>query len=179
MDTRTDNELVEAIQEGEIFAFEALVERYQQKLFYFVFRYVKDDQAAQDVVQESFINFYKTVGRVDTKRKISSYLYSIVRNQAISYLRSIHSQVSLDAIEEHESDFDTEEEFIQQENKEELQKKIHELDPKYAQVLTLYYFDELSYEEMSKVLHVPVNTIRTHIRRAKDALGKLINHETH
>lgn len=179
MDGPTDEQLVANVQEGDIFAFELLVKRYQQRLFVFVSRYVKDDQAAQDVVQESFISFYKNIGNVDTKRKVSSYVYSIARNAAISYLRSKHIKVSLDAIEEHESDTNTEEDFIRSENKEELHLLMNRLDQKYRQVLSLYYFDELSYQEMSTKLHLPINTVRTHLKRAKEALMRLIYDEKH
>lgn len=179
MDSPTDEQLVSQVQDGDIFAFEILVKRYQQKLFLFVWRYIKDDQASQDVVQESFISFYKNIGNVDTKRKVSSYVYSIARNAAISYLRSKHIQVPLDAIEEHESETNTEEEFIRSEDKEELHRYMDRLDQKYKQVLSLYYFEELSYQEMSTKLHIPINTVRTHLKRAKEALTSLLHDENH
>ena len=177
MDTRSDEELVCAIQEGDIFAFEVLVRRYQQKLYYFVGKYIRDEQASQDVVQESFISFYRAIDRVDRSRKISSYLYSVVRNAAISYLRTTKKRISLDAIAELESGFTMEEEYIRNEDSEEIRQVMKTLDPKYSSVLRLYYFDELSYEEMSNVLHIPINTVRTHLKRAKEALEKKLHHE--
>lgn len=179
MDTRTDEYLVRAVQEGDIFAFEVLVRRYQQKLFAFACTYIKDNQASQDVVQESFINFYRTIERVDCSRKISSYLYSIVRNNAISYLRSEKSRIPIDAAFEIEAGNSTEEAYLRSEDTAAVRRYLKSLEPKYSRVLRLYYFDELSYEEMSNVLHIPINTVRTHLKRAKAALKKHIRNEEH
>ena len=72
MRDRTDEELVREVQEGNVFAFEHLVKRYQGKLHSFVYHMIHDDQSTQDVVQESFINLYKTIDRVDISKKFSS-----------------------------------------------------------------------------------------------------------
>lgn len=161
-----DETLVVDVQDGNIGAFEVLVRRYQGKLYRFVLRNVHGDHAAaEDVVQESFISLYKTIERVDTKKKFSSYIYSIARNRTISYLRGlkIHSPLEsaefLSASESPERDDD-------------LIEALHSLDKKYERVLSLYYFDNLSYEEISKRLKFPLNTVRTHIKRAKEVLRK-------
>lgn len=178
MNDRTDEELVIAIQEGDVFAFEYLVRRYQKRLHSFVRRVVGDHQAAQDVVQESFISLYKTIDRVDTGKKFSTYVFSIARNKAISHLRSLKKQISLEEITVMDEDESLYEGLIASEARHTVGKALARLEEKYRRVIRLYYFDDLSYEEIGKTMRIPVNTVRTHLSRAKIALRKLLQHET-
>lgn len=163
-----DETLVAEVQDGSISAFEELVRRYQGKLYRFVLRNVHGDHAsAEDIVQETFISLYKTLERVDTNKKFSSYIFSIARNRTISYLRSrkIHSPLE-------SAEFLSAQESPQRDD--DLIEALHSLDKKYERVLSLYYFENLSYEEISKRLRFPLNTVRTHIKRAKEALRKML-----
>ena len=174
----SDESLVRGVAEGDISAFEQLVGRYQSKLLSFVTYMVRDSQAAQDIVQESFISLYKTIDHVDTSRKFSSYLFSIARNTAISYLRSRIRHAPLEEAESVAS-LDVPEALVTgKEEKERIETALDAIDTKYKKVISLYYFEDLSYEEMSRLLRLPVNTIRTHLRRAKDALRTVLNYET-
>lgn len=172
MPERTDEALVRDIQDGDIFAFELLVKRYQRKLHAFVSRMVFDYQQSQDIVQESFISLYKTIDRVDPAQKFSSYVFSITRNTAISHMRKRRAEISLEDIEIAEEDESLYSQLVQADDKDRIQKALMLLDPKYRTVIKLYYFDDLSYEEISASMHIPVNTVRTHLRRAKDILRK-------
>lgn len=177
MREKRDEELVREVQEGNIFAFERIVKRYQLRLFSFVFHLVRDNQAAQDVVQDSLVNLYKTVDRVDIRKKFSSYVFSIAKNTAFSYLRQQKKKVSLDDIAELAVDELLYEKMFEMEQSATMQKCLNQLDEKFRRVITLYYFDDLSYEEISKKLRVPVNTVRTHLSRAKVALRALLPYE--
>ncbi|MEK7129418.1 MAG: sigma-70 family RNA polymerase sigma factor [Patescibacteria group bacterium] len=170
-----DEELVRRVQEGDIFAFEHLIRRYQQKLLSFVMRIIFDGQAAQDVVQDTFISLYKTIDRVDTKKKFSSYLYTIARNTTISSLRAKKPAASID---ESIADTDAgapEDGITSQEQRERVRRAIAKLEEKYRRVVELYYFSDLSYEEIGKTLRLPVNTVRTHLARAKQKLRDILN----
>jgi len=173
----SDEALVRDVQEGDISAFEVLVGRYQHKLHSFVTYLIHDPQAAQDVVQESFISLYKAIDSVDTARKFSSYLYSIARNFAISYLRSHVSHAPLTEAEHIPADRHPETILMEKDERRRIERALDIIDTKYKKVISLYYFDDMSYEEMSTRLHLPVNTIRTHLRRAKDALRKILAYE--
>lgn len=175
MKTISDEALVRDVQEGSISAFEALVGRYQKKLHSFVTYLVRDDISAQDIVQESFISLYKSIDRVDTTKKFSTYLFSLTRNHAISYLRGRKIHLPL----EHAADIATRElpETVieQQDESRRIEAALQDIDEKFSRVIRLYYFDNLSYEETGKALGIPVNTVRTHLRRAKTALRKALS----
>lgn len=172
MQEQPDEVLVREVVEGNISAFEELVRRYQGKLLSFVAYMVWDAASAQDVVQESFIAVYKTIDRIDTKRKFSSYLFSIARNHAISFVRSRKPHIPLEVAESVTSINRPDKIVEEAEEKRRIEEALERIDRKYKQVITLYYFDDLSYEEISKRLRLPVNTIRTHLRRAKAVLRK-------
>lgn len=166
----SDEALVRDVQEGSISAFETLVTRYQGKLHSFVSYLVRDSIAAQDIVQESFVSLYKTIDRIDTEKKFSVYLFSMTRNHAISYLRGrkVHEPL------EHAMHISTgESPEIVLEQKDEaarIEDALSSIDEKFVRVIRLYYFDNLSYEEVGAYLKIPVNTVRTRLRRAKAAL---------
>lgn len=174
MRSLSDEQLVGLVQEGSISAFEELVRRYQHRLLSYVERRVHDPHVAADVVQESFINLYKTIDRVDTRKKFSSYFYTMTRNQMISALRTHKPHVPLEDAEHIPADEALEEGLIRTENTAKLREAISQMDAKYKKAVTLYYFDDLSYEEMGRRLRLPVNTVRTHLKRAKAALKKLL-----
>jgi RNA polymerase sigma-70 factor (ECF subfamily) len=179
MQEQTDEQLVTAIQQGDVFAFELLVRRYQKKLHIFVLHIVRDEATAHDVVQESFINLYKTIDRVDTKQKFSHYVFAIARNSALSALRARRKTVPLDDLASAYEDEYLFEGLMQAERTHMVRSALGKLDTKYARLIKLYYFDDLSYEEMSKKLRLPLNTVRTHLRRAKLMLQKRLPYEKH
>lgn len=175
MDSRPDEQLVQEIQQGDVLAFEMLVKRYQRRLFSFVFHILYDVHAAEEVVQDTLFGAYKTIYRVDTTKKFSSYLFTIAKNTAISYLRRQKQTISLSEIEEQASEEETlYEELIEAEKQHRVRESLHALEEKYRRVITLYYFNDLSYEEISQKLKIPVNTVRTHLLRAKQRLQEVL-----
>ncbi|MBI5448872.1 sigma-70 family RNA polymerase sigma factor [Candidatus Gottesmanbacteria bacterium] len=174
---KRDEEYIRDVQDGDILAFENIVRRYQSRLFSFVMHLVRDPEVAQDVVQDSFVNLYKTVDRVDTKRKFSFYVFSIAKNTAFSYLRRQKKQVSLDDVAELAVDELLYEKLFDRDQAQAMERRLAELDEKYRRVITLYYYKDLSYEEISRKLRMPVNTVRTHLSRAKVFLRALISYE--
>src|SRR3989304_9326294 len=166
MTYQTDEQLVREIQEGNILAFETIVKRYQSRLWHFVRRITPREGVAEEVVQDALLHFYRTIDRVDATRKVSSYLYVIARNAAVSRIRQEKKVVRLNDLEipvDDETVFDG---FSRVENKEKVARTLRQLPTSYRRVIKMFYFDELSYEEISRTLKVPVNTVRTNIRRA-------------
>ncbi len=174
MDKKTDLELILAIQEGDVLAFEVLVKRYQYGLLAFTNRIVHDHAVAQEVVQDAFLKVYKYIDRVDPARKFSTYLFEITKNTAISALRAKKYTVSLEKVVEATEDGSFYEDFVRADEGVWVRRAVNKLEKKYKKVITLYYFGDLSYEEISKKLSLPINTIRTHISRAKIELKKIL-----
>src|SRR5260221_3171776 len=169
----SDRELVLRIKSGDVLGFEVLVNKYQRSLYSFTNRIVKDDSATEDILQKTFLKIYKSIDRVDPDRKFSTYAFEIAKNTAISYLRTLRRQIPIDQIEIELSDssFDS---LVKEDKEKRVSVAITSLPKKYQKVIRLYYFSDLSYNEIGQKLKLPVNTIRTHLRRAKEILKKTL-----
>jgi RNA polymerase sigma-70 factor (ECF subfamily) len=172
MEKKTDEALVVEIQEGNILAFETLVGRYQRGLLSFVYRIVWDEKTAEEVVQDAFFSVYRSIGSIDTSKKFSTYMFTLAKNAAISALRKRKPSVKLEEMMWVEDDEPFYEKLLRDDLHESVSAAIQSLPHKYQQVIDLYYFQDLSYEEVSQKLKLPVNTVRTHLKRAKEALKK-------
>jgi RNA polymerase sigma-70 factor (ECF subfamily) len=172
MKPNTDEELVLAIQKGDISAYEELVRRYQQGLYVFIFRILHDDAASRDIVQDSLVKVYQIIQSIDIQKKFSTFLFEIAKNAALSVLRKRKRILSLDAISEIEEDESFWELYLRQDQQARVRNTVQSLEKKYTIVLSLYYFEDLSYEEIARKTQLPLNTVRTHIKRAKAEFKK-------
>lgn len=166
-----DEELVELVctQDQELYA--ELVRRYQDKLMRYATGLIQNEDKAADVVQEAFIKAFVNLRGFDADKKFSSWIYRIVHNEAINYLKKYNKEISLDNHQWIEqvvkSGGDIEEDFDRKEAKEMLHQALKELPLKYRSPLILFYLEEKSYEEISDVLRIPVGTVGTRINRGK------------
>ena len=121
---------------------------------------------AEEVVQDTLLVVYKTIDRVDLRKKFSTWVFEIAKNKAISRLRQIKPTRSIeetDGLQEDESMYE----------RLTIQDILTKLPKKYLEVITCYYFDNLKYDEIAKKMHMPINTVRTNLRRAKLVLRRL------
>lgn len=172
-----DKKLVTQVQNGNILAFEILVKRYESSLIRSVTKILNNEPDAQEVVQDTFLNVYKTIDRVDPERKFSSYLYAVGKNLAISYLRAKRKELPLneEILEIHNED--GYHKIIKDEERGRVRMAISKLAKKYQKIVKLYYFNDLSYKEIARELSIPINTVRTHLRRAKGKLRRVLKNE--
>jgi RNA polymerase sigma-70 factor, ECF subfamily len=170
----SDRELIQEIQNGNILAYEQLVCRYQRGLYVFVLRRVGNEHEAQEIVQDALYKVYQTIDRIDVERKFSTYVFEIAKNLAISFLRVRKPKISLDIVAQMNDDTSLYEAIAKKETRETVQKAVRQLPKNYRDVITLYYFRDLSYVEVGKSLGIPLNTVRTHLRRARKLLKQLL-----
>lgn len=173
-----DELLVVVIQDGGLFAFRELVKRYETRLLFFVRRLVWDEPTAEDVVQDTFLKLYQSIHRVDPERRFSTYLFTIAKNTAISALRARRPEVTIDAAATTPGPDDLDASTDQVLRSERVTRSLAAIDPKYRQVVELYYFQHLTYEEIRARTGLPLNTIRTRLRRAKNVLRRQLNYDS-
>lgn len=176
MSTQSDEALVKRIQNGEIKLFEILMTRYQSKLLRYAHYLTNSSENASDVVQTTFIQTYTNIQSFDVRKVFSSWIYRICHNEAMKLHRSEKNffHVSLDEIIPYFSTKETpESEAVAKEESAFLKKNINLLKPDYKAVIVLFYFENKTYEDISDILHIPVNTVGTRIKRAKERLKKL------
>lgn len=179
----SDEKLVEIIREKDQELFEQIVARYQNKIFSYINRLIGNREEAEDLTQEVFIKVFKNLYGFDTKRKFSSWIYRIAHNEAVNHIKkkSYFRILSIEQNEFLQNTMSTTENLIEKIIKKENAKKIRELldklSFKYKEVLVLRYMEEKSYEEISDILRMPVNTVGTLINRAKGQLEKIAKNE--
>ena len=174
----TDQQLVEKLKQGEKSAFEQMVKRYEKKLFVFAKSWVRSDFDAQEIVSDAFMSIFKTRDRVDATKSFSSYLYKIVKNFSISCLRKKKTHATVELFENVVSEKeDVWEKLFNRDKKEKVKEAINKLKPVQKSAVILFYFDDLAYEEIAETLMIPVNTVRTILRRAKIFLYSELNRD--
>ncbi len=159
------------IKDKEFFA--EIVSRYEAKLLRYAVYIIRDKAKAADAVQEAFIKAYVNLNGFDLKMKFSSWIYRIVHNQVINAINKNKREMPLFDNVDFRSDNDIEAELTEKEIKKTLDKCIGQIPIIYSEPLTLYFLDDKSYEEISDILRIPVNTVGTRISRAKVIMKKI------
>ncbi|MDN4076084.1 RNA polymerase sigma factor SigW [Fictibacillus terranigra] len=178
------NNLVSQVKSGDQEAFEGLVEIYKDKIYRLCYRMVGDSHEAEDLAQEAFVRAYINIDKYSGSYKFSTWLYRIATNLCIDKLRKKKPDYSMDAeIPGTEgatlynqvagADPLPEEEVEEKEKRDHLQQEIMKLPEKYRTAILLKYVEDLSLEEISSVMDLPVPTVKTRIHRGREALKKV------
>ncbi len=175
--------LVALARDGEREAFAELVNMYKGKLFHLAYRMLSNRQEAEDVVQDTFLRMYANLERYDPTHKFSTWIYRIATNLCIDRLRRKKAAYSLDAdMSEGEGldgysvlqskDVSPEQEVILSERQLVVRRAMDALPVKYKSAMALKYYQDLSLQEISDILHIPVSTVKTRIHRGRDYLRR-------
>jgi RNA polymerase sigma factor (sigma-70 family) len=161
----TDIELIEMYRDANRshYAFNLLVKKYREKIYFFVRRMVIDHDDADDVVQNIFIKVWNNLGSFREDSKLFTWLYRIAVNESLSFLKSkqLRSYLSLTSPEAmmikslHDDNY-----FDGTEIQRRLTEAIIKLPKKQQLVFNMRYYDELSYEEMSEILTTSVGALK-------------------
>lgn len=178
-----DVRLAKLARKGDRVAFAELVELYKDKIFHLANRMLHNRHEAEEIVQETFLRVYTNLERYDENQKFSTWIYRIGTNLCIDRLRKRKANYSLDAeMNDGEgtdwyamlpSNEDTpDDQVVLSETQTEIRKSIETLPEKYKAVVILRYLQDLSLQEISDVLAMPVTTIKTRLHRGREYLRK-------
>lgn len=176
-----ERDLVRRARQGEDSAFEALVVHNFDSLFRVVNRMTSDPDEADAIVQETFFRFWKALGRYQADRDLFPYLVTIATNLYRDQWRK-DRRIDEDGLEplmetvasERPS---PEKQLERAELLDTLADAVSDLPAHYRTVIALRYDGGLSYQQIADALEMPVNTIRTHLRRAKNTLQRYFQQE--
>lgn len=177
-----DKVLIDDIINGNTNAFHWITDEYKDSILYHVFRIVKNKTVAEELTNIIFTKVFENLNLYKPRFKFNSWLYKIATNEAIDYLRNkkhnIVTDHSIDDIQETCYDDDNPESVLnQKENIATLLEAVDKLKPNYRRMIKLRYFEELSYEEISKRVNVPIGTVKATLHRAKQSLIKIIQNQ--
>jgi len=175
----SDEELVRlALKEATFFKF--LIERYEGKLLAYIHRFIHcAHEDAEDILQEALIKTYRNLASFGPPLKFSSWIYRIVHNEAVSFLRRNKLKIQEDdenytLLHSIAADTNVEEDAEKSLNKATVKAYLDTLPEKNKAVLTLRYFEEKEYSEIADILRLPIGTVATLINRSKLKLRQLI-----
>jgi RNA polymerase sigma-70 factor (ECF subfamily) len=171
----SDRECIQRLQEGKLDAFEVLVRRHQKPIFNLVYRLLGDYDEAAEIAQEAFLSAYKALGQFRGEANFSTWLYRIALNHASTRRRRLVSSqkwsVPLDGTDPvDERLIDPAETFEQKEIQERVQSALNSLEPDDAAIILLRDMQDVPYQEVARMLNVPVGTVKSRLYRARQAL---------
>lgn len=176
MDHAHDIELIERVLKGEASAYKVLVERYQNYVFTIVLRILKDWQLAEEVAQDVFLKAYKRLNAYEQRAKFSSWLYAIAYRSAIDKKRlKPHPAAAAQedgqwlALPDHQFQ-DPQEAMETHDRHALLHEAIQRLKPEDAALITLFYFEELSVQEVAQALGLTETNVKTKLHRIRERL---------
>jgi RNA polymerase sigma-70 factor (ECF subfamily) len=166
-----DEELMPLVGRKDPEAFEVLYDRHGGAAYSLAYRIVGDRAAAEEVTQEAFISVWRSGARFDaTRGSVRSWLLSVVRNRAIDFLRSRAGKAPKltfddDAVlEQRPAEERTEDEALQRETAAEIQGALGKLPGEQSKVIELAYFGGFSHSEISRILNLPMGTVKGRMR---------------
>ena len=174
-DSISDAECVRRIQRGETETFEILVRRHEKAIFNVVYRMLGDYDDAAETAQEVFLSAYRAIGQFRGDANFSTWLYRIALNHASTRRKSTNSrQRRLVPIDDTELVDDVElgpaETLEKKEIRQRVQRALNELQPEDAMVILLRDLQDIAYEDVARVLNIPVGTVKSRLHRARQAL---------
>jgi RNA polymerase sigma-70 factor (ECF subfamily) len=183
-DREIDWALVQRVQNGDMRAFEALVNKYQRKVGRLLSRMVRDPDDIEDIVQDSFIKAYKALNNFRGESAFYTWLYRIAINTAKNFLvasnrRPIALREGNDEESETFDDSDTlsdmatpESVYSSRQIAATVNKAVEDLPEELKNAIVLREIEGLSYEEIAEVMGCPIGTVRSRIFRAREAISE-------
>ena len=147
-------------------SFEKLLLQYKSYLYKVAYTYVKDKQVALDILQETSFKAWLNIHTLKDEEKFKPWITKILVNTALNYIKKESKVIYM----EDENSIIYSEKSISIEEKLDLYDAIDLLKPKYKTVIILKYFDDMKIEDISYVLNTPENTVKSHLKRAKESL---------
>jgi RNA polymerase sigma-70 factor (ECF subfamily) len=176
---------VAQLRRGDLDALSALVARYQNRLYRYLLRIVREQADAEDLFQQTWVRVAERIGQYDAQRNFDAWLFSVARNLAIDHLRRVRPD-SLD--EPISSDIEGETKaarlvskerpavdgLLERERAGQIEIAMGELPVSYREVLTLRFEEEMKIEDIARVLQIPLSTVKSRLRRSLEQMRQSI-----
>lgn len=187
MNAPTDEQLLHEYLDGQVSSFELLVRRHAPELQSFVLRFTGDSVAAEDVVQETFLQVHNSADSFDQTRRFKPWLFTIAANKARDHLRRLgrRREVPIDAHVGSEAeagqryidlfsgeDVLPDERLHLEEKRRVVRDLVEQMPTKLSEVLVLAYFHRFSYNEIAEIVGIPLGTVKSRLHAAVVHFGQ-------
>lgn len=175
--------LIKQALEGDQKAYSELFESHKQAIFHIIVKIVHNNEEAKDLLQETFIKAFSSLKSYNPTYRFTTWLYKIAANSSIDYIRKRKIQTySLDqpidtrdgqvSIDVPDMSYHPERDFSAKQQHISIEEAINSLPEKYREVIIRRHKEDKSYEEIARLLNVPVGTVKARIFRARELLKK-------
>lgn len=178
---KDDRQLTTEFLAGSDEAFEELVNRHLKAIYNFLYQFTQDRDSLDDLTQETFIKVWKNIKKFDPEKNFRTWLYAIAKNTAYDFLKK-KKTIPFSFFENSEGEsplenlpeknFLPDEILARQDLEKELGKKLQQLPDNYRIILLMRYKDDFSLQEISEILNLSYNTVKSQHTRALLALKK-------
>ncbi|MDI1354859.1 MAG: sigma-70 family RNA polymerase sigma factor [bacterium] len=178
-----------ALDSGDQKAYAELLQRYKESVYFMMMKMCSNKDDAEDLTIEAFGRAFKKLEQYSPDFAFSTWLFKIASNNAIDFLRRKKQKYSV-SIDHRSEDYeggdhsanirsttlDPEESFIKKQKIERVRLLVDNLKPKYKDMIELFYFQEMSHEEISSKMNLPIGTIKAQLFRARELLYNALKH---
>src|SRR5579864_4102412 len=182
--------LVQRAQAGDPAALSALVQSQQTYVYSIAMSLMHNPADAADMTQEAFVRLLRSLGTYRAETKFTTWLYRLVTNICLDGLRrrgrpveslddtgaaSDDAQTTGERLADNDRWTQPEQEVALRESATEVRRALAELPAPQRLALTLHYFEDMRYEDIAETMHLPLNTVKSHIRRGKERLAVVLS----
>jgi RNA polymerase sigma-70 factor (ECF subfamily) len=176
-----DSEYIDKVLEGDSHAFRYFIEKYRDMAYSLAISIVKNGSIAEEVTQDAFLKAYRSLDKFEQRAKFSTWLYKIVTNEGLKRIRKKDFKYANDIDELNNVNYSNVNnsitELTEQEQKYYINKGLDKLLPNDSLILRLYYLDEKSLKEISKITGFSNTNIKTILHRARKRFYIVLNEE--
>lgn len=174
----SDYDIIESVRKGNQSDFEILVDRYKNKAFSLLYNMLKDSMEAEEVLQDAFIKAYYGLKNFKFEAKYSTWFYRIVYNTALTRLSAKKRKIEKEMMS-LDDELEITDEFLsgtaeKKDISEFITSIVSKLPENYASIITMFYLEEMSCEEISEVTNRSVSNVKVLLHRSRNALKDII-----
>ena len=172
----SDTELVVRAKKGDTEAFSVLVQRHQNLVFNLSYRFMRDPTLAEDAAQEAFLKAFRLLRGFRGDCNFSTWMYRVTVSVCLTEIsrRKKRQEVELQPIDGRQT---VDRRVESSDVLDMIRRCVNLLPGRYASIITLYYLKEISYEEIARVMQIPMGTLKTWMFRARNQLRSIVEKE--
>ncbi|WP_046755587.1 RNA polymerase sigma factor [Kordia jejudonensis] len=179
MTQKTDQDYILEVRSGNVNAYAILVTKYKDMMFTLALRMVGNREDAEEIAQDTFVKAYTSLSTFKGTSKFSTWLYRIVYNTSLDYIKKKKRVILSEHIDEiHEASIGTMQDAMSyleaQEKKETIERALLQLPEEERVLLTLFYFEELSLKEITEIVHISYENVKIKLHRSRKKLYHIL-----
>lgn len=182
MSNKSDQDYINKIVDGDTSAFAMLVNRYKDLVYTLAYKMLKNREEAEEIAQDTFVKIYKSVGKFKGDSKFSTWVYKVTYNTCLDHLKKKKRGINITYIEDFDlQQLNTIDKISNAIDEKEKNQKIHDclnlLPSEEAFLLTLFYFEQQSTDEIAKVMDTNANNIKIKLYRTRKKMALLLRQQ--